>query len=191
MPTTNNSCSNYVKYVLAPKQANPCSCCYNQNPNQNITINCENNGGCAGGGGGNCGACGGCVPEFLNDKIGQVLQVTDKDGDGVPCLSWEDNVGEKGDNGENGEDGYSIFFRPWTIVTTTEDGNPANANIVGTNVVDALDNLVSVWKGSEQLEYQETATANLTNGQWNITSLESKGAGTLVFEQVFDSNTAP
>ena len=51
--------------MFSTKQSNHCSCCYNQNPNQKITVNCENHGGGCAGGGGTYNSCG-CL--FLDPR---------------------------------------------------------------------------------------------------------------------------
>ena len=136
MPTNNNSCSNYVKYVLAPKQANPCSCCYNQNPNQNIVINCDNNGGCAGGG--TCGDCGGCLPEIDITKHNEndVLTLTPKeDGGQGLCANWQAPV-----KGNDGRDGFTFVFRPSSMIYITETKKNDPDDSVKSNLAEALEN---------------------------------------------------
>ena len=178
MPTNNNSCSNYVKYVLAPKQANPCSCCYNQNPNQNIVINCDNNGGCAGGG--TCGDCGGCLPEIDTTKHNEndVLTITQKeDGPGL-CANWKPPV-----IGNDGRDGFTFVFRPSSMIFTTESGVPGDS--VKSNFADAIENRVYVYGPMTDLgvtygrfNFQADATDDqLSNNQFTITNLRYSAVG--------------
>ena len=163
-----NSCSNYVKYVLAAKQANPCSCCYNQNPNQNITINCDNNSSC----GSTCGGCGGALPTAGPGDEGKVLTLKTPE-DGRICPSWEDNtaVGEPGKDGENGMDAFTILFRPWSLVLTTEDSS--DSGYINTNLLSALDNEVYVFQGSNELQFKNGTLSKVDddNNHWTIQPL--------------------
>ena len=151
-----NSCSNYVKYVLAPKNANPCSCCYNQNPTQNITINCEKNGAC-GGGGGTCGTCGGCLPEIANEPAGQVLKVkviTKADNTQERCLEWGDDT-SGGATGAKGQDGLTVTYNPAVVVNITEE--KTGSELAKTNFKAAFKSTISVTTAAEVYTFKPFA----------------------------------